>query len=446
MSGRGRLNSAAVIAAAGELADDGGLDNLTLAGLAAKLGIRSASLFNHVAGLADLKRGLALLGLREMTTRLSRATIGKTGDDAIMAFATAYRDYAKARPGVYATTVTPPAADDAAYAVASELLEVIGAVMGSYRLSGAAAIHAIRGLRSVVHGFVVIEQVGGFGIPLDVDESFRRLVQAFATSLPGFADAKLAPVGLLGREMADLLYGRNAVREALQDGRRRAIRLLIADGVKAEGSDTLTEAIALAKKAGVQVENTPRDRLDQMTAGANHQGVALEASPYPYADFDDLLASLDATTNPLLLALDHLQDPQNVGTLLRAAEAVGVAAVLLPNRRAASITPAVSNSSAGAVEHLQIAEITNLPRAIEQLQAKGVWVAGLDEEGKQLFEQADLTGPLLVVVGSEGSGLQRLTREHCDFLLRLPMRGKVASLNAAVAGSIALYEALRQRG
>ncbi len=244
----------------------------------------------------------------------------------------------------------------------------------------------------------------------------------------------------------ELLYGRNAVREALRAGRRNVHRLLLAEGVKSESSSILEQAIALAKAAAVRVENAPRERLDQITSGANHQGIALEVSDYPLADFDDILAALDVTTNPLLLALDHLQDPQNVGTLLRAAEAVGVAAVLLPNRRAASITPAVSNSSAGAVEHLQIAEITNLPRTIEQLQAKRVWVAGLDETGDHLFERADLTGPLLIVVGSEGGGLQRLTREKCDFLVRLPMHGQIESLNAAVAGSIALYESLRQRG
>jgi 23S rRNA (guanosine2251-2'-O)-methyltransferase len=246
--------------------------------------------------------------------------------------------------------------------------------------------------------------------------------------------------------MSELLYGRNAVREALRAGRRKPNRLLLAEGVLVqEDSGTLGEAVAEAQRQGIVVLNVPRLRLDQMTDGANHQGVALDAGPYPYADFNDLLALLPGQQDPLVLALDHLQDPQNVATLLRTAEAVGVAGVALPERRAALITPAVSNASAGAVEHLQIAMVNNLPRAIAQLQAAGLWVAGLQEEGAQLYNKVDLRGPLVIVVGSEGSGLQRLTAEKCDFLLRLPMFGRIESLNAAVAGSIVLYEATRQR-
>ncbi|PZR98934.1 MAG: 23S rRNA (guanosine(2251)-2'-O)-methyltransferase RlmB [Candidatus Chloroheliales bacterium] len=246
--------------------------------------------------------------------------------------------------------------------------------------------------------------------------------------------------------MSELLYGRNAVREALRAGRRQLNRLLLAEGVLVqEDSGALGEAVAEAKRQDIAVQNVPRLRLDQMTSGANHQGVALDTSPYPYADFNDLLAALPGQQDPLVLALDHLQDAQNVATLLRTAEAAGVAGVVLPERRAALITPAVSNASAGAIEHLQIATVNNLPRAIEQLQAAGLWVAGLQEEGAQLYSKVDLRGPLVIVVGSEGSGLQRLAAEKCDFLLRLPMFGRIESLNAAVAGSIVLYEAARQR-
>jgi len=144
--------------------------------------------------------------------------------------------------------------------------------------------------------------------------------------------------------------------------------------------------------------------------------------------------------------LDHLQDPQNVGTLLRTAEAVGVHGVLLPGRRAAEITPAVVNASAGAVEHLQVVVVTNVAQSIAEIQRAGVWVAGLeDDPAAQLYDEADLDLPLAIVVGAEGPGLARLTRERCDFLLRLPMRGQIASLNAAVAGSIMLYQAARAR-
>jgi 23S rRNA (guanosine2251-2'-O)-methyltransferase len=161
---------------------------------------------------------------------------------------------------------------------------------------------------------------------------------------------------------------------------------------------------------------------------------------------DDLLPAVDVN-DALYLALDHLQDVQNLGTLLRTAEAMAVAGVLLPDRRSASITPAVVNSSAGAVEHLPIAEVGNLVQALERLKNAGAWVVGLDAgAGAVPLPKADLSGPIVLVVGAEGSGLTRLVREHCDWLLAIPMHGKVASLNAAVAGSVALVAARQARG
>jgi 23S rRNA (guanosine2251-2'-O)-methyltransferase len=179
--------------------------------------------------------------------------------------------------------------------------------------------------------------------------------------------------------------------------------------------------------------------------GANHQGVLLEAGPYPYAEADDLLRA-EVPGGPLFLVLDQVQDPQNVGTLLRSAEAVGVTGVLLPEHRAATITPAVVNASAGATEWLRIARVTNLARTLARLKERNVWVAGLEgiPEARPI-DDADLRGALAIVVGSEGGGISRLVRESCDFLVRLPMRGQIGSLNAAVAGSIALYAADRQR-
>jgi 23S rRNA (guanosine2251-2'-O)-methyltransferase len=246
--------------------------------------------------------------------------------------------------------------------------------------------------------------------------------------------------------MTDLLYGRNAVREALRAGRRRCARLLVAASAQ-EKQAALAEIIALAQQRGLPVEQTDRRALDKQVAGARHQGVVLAASEYPYAELDDCLEAAARQGEPaLLLLLDHLQDPQNVGTLLRTAEVVGVHGVVLPARRAAGITPAVVNASSGATEHLAIARETNLAQTIAGLQRAGVWVAGLEADpAAQIIDQADLTGPLALVVGAEGSGLARLTRERCDFLVRLPMRGQVASLNAAVAGSIALYLVGRQR-
>ncbi|HEX5502685.1 MAG TPA: 23S rRNA (guanosine(2251)-2'-O)-methyltransferase RlmB [Thermomicrobiales bacterium] len=238
----------------------------------------------------------------------------------------------------------------------------------------------------------------------------------------------------------EVLYGRNAVREALRARRRRLHRLLLAEG----GDQRARALVDEARRAGVAVLEAPRQQLDHAAPGANHQGVALEAGPYPYADFRELLAAASAA--PLYLALDQVQDPQNVGTLLRTAEAVGVTGVLLPEHRAAAITPAVVNASSGATEHLHVARVTNLARALAQLKQAGVWVAGLEAAPEAgLLDDADLAGPLALVVGSEGRGIARLVRETCDFLVRLPMRGRVASLNAAVAGSVALYAADRQR-
>lgn len=181
--------------------------------------------------------------------------------------------------------------------------------------------------------------------------------------------------------------------------------------------------------------------MDDM-AGANHHGVILETSPYPYAETYDLEAL--AAEKAIILALDSIVDPQNVGTLLRTAEATGVKLVVIPSDRAATITPSVVNASSGAVEHLQIAEEINLTRFLKHAKDAGFWVAGLAGEGgaEALFDSR-MTPPLVLVVGSEGSGLRRLVRETCDLVVSIPMAGRIESLNAAVAGSIALYEIVR---
>jgi 23S rRNA (guanosine2251-2'-O)-methyltransferase len=243
----------------------------------------------------------------------------------------------------------------------------------------------------------------------------------------------------------ELLYGRNAVREALRARRRQLHQLTVSSGVQETG--VVAEIIKLAEQAGVPVRRVERQALDKQLREANHQGVMLETGPYPYVELDDCLArAAERQQPPLLLLLDHLQDPQNIGTLLRTAEVVGVHGVALPGRRAAEITPAVVNASSGATEHLPVVLVGNLAQTIAELQRQGVWVAGLeDDESAQEFDGADLNMPLALVVGAEGAGLARLVRERCDFLVRLPMSGQIASLNAAVAGSIALYGAWRQR-
>lgn len=245
--------------------------------------------------------------------------------------------------------------------------------------------------------------------------------------------------------MPDILYGRNAVQEALRAGRRTFRRLLVSAGAQETG--TLGDVVRLAERMQVPVERIDRHDLDRQLRQVNHQGVALECGDYPYVEIEDILALADERNEPaLLLMLDHLQDPQNVGTLLRTAEAVGVHGVVLPGRRAAEVTPAVVNASSGATEHLHITVVTNLAQAIKEVQRAGVWVVGVeDDERAQLYDEADLDIPLALVLGAEGTGLARLTRERCDLLVRLPMYGRIESLNVAVAGSVVLYHARNLR-
>jgi 23S rRNA (guanosine2251-2'-O)-methyltransferase len=245
--------------------------------------------------------------------------------------------------------------------------------------------------------------------------------------------------------MTELIYGRNAVREALRAQRRVPQRLLVANGAQITG--TLADAVAQAKEQNIPVEMVDKRLLESRLHGLNHQGVILECSEYPYSDLDDMLSLAKARNEmPFILLLDHLQDPQNLGTLLRTAEIVGMHGVIIPGRRAAEITPSVVNASSGAVEHLHIAVVTNLAQSIEKLQKHGVWVVGVeDDEKAQYYDQADLNMPLAVVLGSEGSGMARLTRERCDFMVKLPMHGQIQSLNVAVAGSVVLYHALHAR-
>ncbi len=246
--------------------------------------------------------------------------------------------------------------------------------------------------------------------------------------------------------MSELIYGRNAVRESLRAQRRIFKRLMVSSNAQ-EQTGTLADILALAEEQQVQIERLDRRQLDQKLHNINHQGVALEANDYPYSDIEDMLAlARQRNQMPLLLMLDHLQDPQNLGTLLRTAEIVGVHGVIIPGRRAAEITPAVVNASSGAVEHLLISVVTNLSQSIERLQKQGVWVVGVEDDAKsQYYDQTDLNMPLALVLGSEGSGMARLTRERCDFLVKLPMEGQIHSLNVAVAGSVVLYQALRDR-
>jgi 23S rRNA (guanosine2251-2'-O)-methyltransferase len=243
----------------------------------------------------------------------------------------------------------------------------------------------------------------------------------------------------------EILYGRQPVRETLRAGRREVYKLLVSAGLRPNG--IIGQVLDLARQRNVPVQEVDRRELDKIGGEANHQGLAAEVSGYPYVELPDILdTARKAGAPPFLLLLDHLLDPQNLGSLLRSAEAAGVHGVVIPGRRASDVTPAAVRASAGAAEHVRVAQVTNLVRAMEQLKDEGLWLAGLEAlPGAQRYTLADLRGPLGIVVGSEGQGLARLVRERCDFLICLPMHGQVESLNAGVAGAITLYEALRQR-
>ena len=242
--------------------------------------------------------------------------------------------------------------------------------------------------------------------------------------------------------MKEFIYGRNPVYETLRARRRDVFSLQVAEGVQDKGR--LADIIDLAQKRKIPIERVPRPRLDKLSE--NHQGVALETSGYPYIGLDDILENARVQSEPLfVLLLDTLQNPQNLGSIIRTAEAVGVHGVIIPAHRAAEVTPAVVSASAGASEHMLVAQ-ANLANAIDTLKEADAWVVGLDEspESKDPSE-VRLDGALAVVVGSEGEGIHQLVKSKCDFLLRLPMQGQIESLNAAVAGSVALYLAYLAR-
>lgn len=243
--------------------------------------------------------------------------------------------------------------------------------------------------------------------------------------------------------MPEYIWGRNPVLETLQSS-RKVKRILLAEGQR--DSPILMTIQQEATKKHIPLETVPRSRLDQLSRGAVHQGCLIVVEERRYATLDDILAYAHSKQEaPFLLLLDAIQDVNNLGSLIRTAEAAGVHGIVLPEHRAAEINATVVKTSAGATEHLLIAQETNLTHTIDALKKQDVWVIGLAGEASTFYHQANLTGPLALVVGNEGKGLGRLVREHCDLLIKLPMHGHINSLNAAVAGSIALYEALRQR-
>ncbi len=246
--------------------------------------------------------------------------------------------------------------------------------------------------------------------------------------------------------MAEFVYGHWPIMEALRAGRRNIEQLLITDTVEEKG--LVAEIISTAQEKNVNVRRVARRIIDDLAEGANHQSMVLRVGGYPYVQPDEILALAESKgEKPFILLLDLLKDPQNVGSLMRVADAVGVHGIILQERRGVGVTSAVVNASSGAVEHLQVAQVTNLAQTMRDLKEKDVWMVGLDiGPNTPPIDKQDLNMAIGIVLGSEGEGMRRLVRDTCDLLFCLPMRGNVASLNVATVGSVALYTAWRARG
>ena len=243
----------------------------------------------------------------------------------------------------------------------------------------------------------------------------------------------------------DVLYGLHPVEEALKAGKRRFDHVLVA---RERHDDRLERLVAACRQAGVRVRQEPREQLTEMAQTAMHQGVVALVRPQELLTIEDLYepdGGRAGGSARLVLALDGVEDPQNLGALLRVADGAGVDGVVLTERRSAPLSPAAVKASAGAAEHLRIARVVNLVRALEDLKQRNLWVIGLDERGQEDYDEFDWTGNLVVVLGREGAGLHDLVRRSCDHLLRIPMAGGVSSLNVSAAGAVVLYEAARQR-
>ncbi|ASV67672.1 23S rRNA (guanosine(2251)-2'-O)-methyltransferase RlmB [Cytobacillus sp. FSL W7-1323] len=239
----------------------------------------------------------------------------------------------------------------------------------------------------------------------------------------------------------DFIIGKNAVIEALKS-ERDMNKIMVAEGSQ---KGQMQQVVGMAKEAGVLVQFVPKKKLDQMELG-NHQGVVAQVAAYQYAELDDLFKKAENSGQaPFFLLLDEIEDPHNLGSIMRTADAVGAHGIIIPKRRAVGLTATVAKASTGAIEHIPVARVTNLARTIDELKERGVWIAGTDASGKQDYRQLDGVMPIGLVIGSEGKGMGRLIRDKCDFLISLPMAGKVTSLNASVAAALLMYEVYRKR-
>lgn len=240
----------------------------------------------------------------------------------------------------------------------------------------------------------------------------------------------------------EIIYGRNAVTEAIKSG-MPINKVLISSG---EISGSLKAIMALVKEKHLVYQFVDKNKLNDITGTKNHQGVALYTSPAQYCEVDDILQKAkDANEAPFVIILDEIQDPHNFGAIIRTADAVGAHGIIIPKRRSVQLTGTVAKTSAGASAHVPIARVSNIPATIDQLKEAGLWIAGTDLTGTVPFYKADFKGPIGIVIGSEGNGMGNLVTKKCDFIVTIPMKGEVSSLNASVAAGVVLYEVFKGR-
>ncbi len=240
----------------------------------------------------------------------------------------------------------------------------------------------------------------------------------------------------------DIVFGRNSVIELLNSD--RTINKLYVQ--KGEGYGSIKKIIDLARNKKIVISEVHKSKLDEMTDGQNHQGVVALTSPYKYSEIADILnVAKERNENPFIIILDGIEDPHNLGAVIRTAECMGVHGIIIPKRRAVSVTNTVAKVAAGALEYMKIARVNNINDAIEELKENGVWVVGTDASGNDNLADIDMVGAIAVVIGSEGEGMANLTRKRCDFLAKIPMKGKITSLNASVTCGMVIYEVARQR-
>jgi 23S rRNA (guanosine2251-2'-O)-methyltransferase len=240
----------------------------------------------------------------------------------------------------------------------------------------------------------------------------------------------------------DRLEGRNPVMEALKAG-REIDKILVQKG---ERAGSIVRIIALAKEKRIVVQEVERQKLDILSSTGVHQGIIAFVAMHQYVEVEDILAkAAEKGEHPFIILVDEITDPHNLGSILRTADAVGAHGVIIPKRRSVGLTAVVAKASAGAIEYVPVARVSNLSQTIDKLKEQGIWVVGADMDGEQTLYEADLKGPIGLVIGSEGEGMGRLVKEKCDFLVRIPMKGEISSLNASVAGAVLMYEVFRQR-